>query len=272
MAKATYSNHREQLSASEYPSHRYRTMEAELRDAFSEHIEERTVGFIQFDQVGADELGRLLMKHPMILKPILSCVNVASRAIARDLQMNIDTYKPRLDEHTSAILAGYLKPMLPKELAIPALVELDKNAWIDKEMRRNKGNWEALICETINKNSTVVFKKRKFSFGEQKYELDAGYSESEHSILVGIDIKRIESPRDIHKRSDEIINKATHFKEIYPSGKFFAIIYYPFPSQHNNVLSRLQSANIDGTFFAGETDSSITETVRLLLAKAGYSK
>ena len=272
MAESNYSSHRDHFYAATYPSERQDKLESELHTAFAGHIEDKVVGYIQFDQISADELGQLFLKHPLILKPILSCINVASRAIDRDLQMKIDTYKPSLDATKAAILAGYLKPMLPRELAIPALVELDKNAWVDKELRKNKGSWEIKVCQTINVNSTVAFRKRKFLVDDQHYELDASYSESGNQILVGIDVKRIESPRDIHKRADEIINKATHFKKAYVKSQFFAIIYYPFPSEHNNVKSRLQSANIEGTFFAGESEDSIAQPVKLLLAKAGYLK
>ena len=159
--------------------------------------------------------------------------------------------------------------MLPKEIAIPALLELDRFFWTDKELRANKGRWEKRILKMLNNNSSVIFKKRQFSVQQEKFELDAAYPVSGQNIDIGIDIKRIESPRDIHKRADEIINKANKFKSQFTKGQFCVILYYPFPSQHQNLISRLNNANIDGIFFANESDSSIEQTVKLLLGKAG---
>lgn len=162
--------------------------------------------------------------------------------------------------------------MLPKEIAIPSLTELDRYFWTDKELRAYKGRWERKIVNCLNNNAVVSFKKRKFSSQKESFELDAAYPTSGNEINIGIDIKRIESPRDIHKRADEIINKSTKFKLEFPHGHFFVIIYYPFPSQHQNVISRLNSSNIDGIFFANESNSSIVQAVLLLLGKAGKLK
>ena len=81
--------------------------------------------------------------------------------------------------------------------------------------------------------------------------------------------RSIEARRDIHKRSDEIINKAAKVKEVYPKAKFGAVIYYPFIEEHSNVQDRLRSPNIDSIVFAGESEVSIENAVKLLLSKLG---
>ena len=89
-------------------------------------------------------------------------------------------------------------------------------------------------------------------------------------IKVGIDIKRIEARRDIHKRCDEIVNKAAKLKSAFPSSKFGAVIYYPFIEEHSNVQNRLRSDNIDGLVFSSAAKDSIENAVRILLSTLGY--
>ena len=91
-------------------------------------------------------------------------------------------------------------------------------------------------------------------------------------IKVGIDIKRIEARRDIHKRCDAIVNKAAKLKSAFPSSKFGAIVYYPFIEEHINIQNRLRSNNIEGVVFASEAKESIENAVRMLLATLGISR
>ena len=107
----------------------------------------------------------------------------------------------------AAAIAGYLKPFLPQELAVPALSELDRFFFVDKEVRARKGRWEQTIVESLNKQSRYTFKKRRFEVGKESFEIDAA-APGTGKIEVAIDVKRIEARRDIHKRADEIINKA----------------------------------------------------------------
>ena len=55
-------------------------------------------------------------------------------------------------------------------------------------------------------------------------------------------MKRIEARRDIHKRCDEIVNKAFNFKHAFRGGKFGAMIYYPFVDEHANIIIRTDGA------------------------------
>jgi hypothetical protein len=58
----------------------------------------------------------------------------------------------------------------------------------------------------------------------------------------------------------------------YPNGKFVALVYYPFPTQYVNVQSRLHCTHLDALFFAGETKSSIDNSVEMMLGKRGLRK
>lgn len=131
-------------------------------------------------------------------------------------------------------------------------------------MRAQKGNWETIVREKINEAVKETFKKRKFSSGGEMYELDAAYPSMGEPIGIGIDVKRIEAQQDIHKRADEVINKAIKYKNAYPEGLFIAVIYFPFPSQHINLQNRLRHEAINHIFFAGESASSIQNCVEMM--------
>ena len=124
---------------------------------------------------------------------------------------------------------------------------------------------------SLNKQGTLRFHKRKFDWGGDRFEIDVA-APAEGPIQYGIDVKRIEARRDIHKRTDEIVNKASKLKKSYPDVYFGAIIYYPFVSEHVNVQSRLQSPDIDAVAFAGESRASVDSAVGLVLAKLGARK
>jgi hypothetical protein len=87
---------------------------------------------------------------------------------------------------------------------------------------------------------------------------------------VGVDVKRIGSPRDNHKRLDEIVNKAVKFKKKYPAGKFGAVIYHPFePSSHATIMARMLSTDVDGVAFpSGDSPASVESAVLLLYSPA----
>lgn len=267
-----YSSHAEQVRECGPSPERVEDLSKSLLAAFAKAIVYLEVPFVVFGDLSAEELAAAFVHHPVIIKPTLSCVNVAQRAIKRDLGFDFDTYSTKITQKHALLLAGYVKPLLPPQIAVPALLELDRYFWTDKEMRARKGNWEKVITDAINEISSKTFRKRKFTCDDQDFEIDAAYPAKGEKIEVAIDVKRIESQRDIHKRADEIINKAAKFKSVFPKGKFIAIVYFPFPNQHINVQSRLQSDYIDEMFFAGETPSSIANAVDLLIGKLGSKK
>lgn len=269
---AEYSSHKHQFDLAAPPKQRVDELTSALTTAFKNVIQLREVPFIVFDDLTAMELAEAFMQYPIIIKPTLSCVNVAQRAISRDLNITFDTYGGKVNREHAAAIAGYVKALLPPAIAIPALLELDRYAWTDKEMRALKGNWEKAITLAVNSRSGTDFRKRYFEVAGERFEIDAGHPSTGKQIEVAIDIKRIESSRDIHKRADEIINKATKFKTVFPKAQFIAVIYYPFPTQHGNVTSRLKSDFIDNIFFAGESESSIITAVEFLLGSIKLKK
>jgi hypothetical protein len=251
---------------------RYGKIEHDLREAFSDFIEIREVEVIAFSKLKPVDLANAIYSYPRILKPLLAICNIAARAIERDLSIrNLDTYNPKITEENSKIIAGYTTPFLPPFIEIPAILFVDKIEFIDKEIRKAKGNWEKEILININKYSNYKFAKKKFVIANEEFELDAAAMRND-VIIFGIDIKRIEARRDIHKRCDEIVNKSVRLKEAFPESKFAAVIYYPFVEEHSNVKSRLGATSIDTVVFASAGKESIINAVRLLVSSLGASK
>jgi len=244
---------------------RQATIVAAMTEAFAPFIEKREVDVVNFSAMTAMDLAAAIQAHPTILKALLTCCNIAGRAIERDLDIRgIDTYEPRLSEVKAAAIAGYLKPFLPQEAPIPALCELDRFFFVDKEIRARKGRWERTILKALNQQARLTFKKRKFDVASESFELDAAAPET-GPIEIGVDVKRIEARRDIHKRADEIINKSAKFKTAYPHGRFAAVVYYPFTAEHVNVQSRLESPNIDAVCFASQSAEQVFISIGLLV-------
>ncbi|MFQ5740522.1 MAG: hypothetical protein ACE5JX_16075 [Acidobacteriota bacterium] len=104
----------------------------------------------------------------------------------------------------------------------------------------------------------------KFLVEDDQFELDAA-APKRGPIKVGIDVKRIEARRDIHKRCDEIVNKASKLKSVFPDAKFGAVVYYPFLDEHVNVQNRLSPA-VKTVVFASQSTESIDNAARYLLS------
>lgn len=273
MIQGGYGSQQEYLAwVQEDAAKRREAIAAELRAAFGSYIEWRQVEVVAFSDITVPELARALRAHPSILKPLLIACNVAARAIERDLDIKgLDTYAPSLTDQEADRLAGYLKPFLPPYLELPALVELDRVEFIDKEIRAAKGRWERAILDALNRLGPYPFKKRKFQVEGEKFEIDAA-SPPRGEIEIGVDIKRVEARRDIHKRCDEIVNKAVNLKRAFPRARFGVVIYYPFPAEHSNVEKRLRSGEVDQVVFASQSRESIETAVRLLLSGLGVGK
>jgi hypothetical protein len=246
---------------------------ASLREAFKHFIHKEEVDIIVFSDVTVKQLADKIVNYPLILKPLLVATNIAARAIERDLGIkNLNTYDAYLSKKHAFTIAGYIKPFLPDYLPLPTLIELDRIMFEDKEIRKIKGQWETMVIQNLNSCVNLVFKKSRFKHNNQVFELDAAAKARSGEIAYAVDIKRIEARRDIHKRTDEIANKATHLKAAYPKAKFGAVIYYPFIIEHGNVRDRLQSIHIDSVVFAGASAESINNAVKLLLGKLGCLK
>lgn len=245
---------------------RKKEVEKAIRTAFGKFIEQRPVDVIVFAGMSVDQLAGAIQAQPLVLKPLLACCNIAARAIERDLEIkNVDTYAPSLTSMQAAKIAVYLRPFLPDALEVPAMSTIDTVYFIDKEIRKGKGQWEKRIAEALSRAGSAAFRKRKFVLDGEAFEIDAA-TPLTGNIEIGVDIKRIEARRDIHKRSDEIVNKARAFREAYPDSQFAAVIYYPFIDEHANVQSRLRAPQIDAVVFASDGDESIDSAAKLLLA------
>lgn len=268
-----YSSHTDYVAAvCEAADQRCKEVCQALLQAFGRYVEVRQTEVIVFSEVSAAELGTILAQNPMIVKPILAICNVAGRAVERDLGIkNLDTYQPRLSAGEASALAGFIKPFLPAFAEVGALCHVDRVAYVDKEVRKTKGRWERSIIAALNRYGRRGYKKRRFRANGESFELDAA-SPKEGAIRVGVDVKRIEARRDIHKRCDEIVNKAAKLKSECPDTKFAAVIYYPFPMEHVNVQHRLQSESVDAVVFAGESEESVDNAIRMLLATLGEER
>jgi len=267
-----YGNHAEYISwVLEDANERQIDIESGFKEAFSSFIETRSVEVILFSDVSALDLANVIIEYPRLLKPLIVICNISGRSIERDLQIkNVNTYNPKLNKLEATAISGYIKPFLPSYLEISSLSKIDRMAFIDKEIRKKKGRWEKEIIDSINQFSDIKFKKRKFKINNEKYEIDAA-SPEEGLIKYGIDIKRIEARKDIHKRIDEIINKSNKLKEAFPHSKFASIIYYPFIEEHINIHNRLSSENIDIVCFASSLKDSIYNAVKIVLSGLGIS-
>lgn len=263
-----YGSHTEFMKGVESAvSERSSYLEKILREAFKKFIRTESMEVVHFSDLTAAELATAIEKFPTVLKPLFVACNVAARAVERDLGIkNLDTYSEKITSENAKIIAGYVRPFLPPVLSLQTLVQLDRVSFIDKEIRKKKGHWERDILSALNKISEKIFVKRKFDAKKQIFELDAAYPQS-GDIKIGVDIKRIEARRDIHKRCDEIINKSLKLKEAFPKSKFCAVIYYPFIEEHSNVQDRLRSPAIDSVVFASESKESIFNAVKMLLSK-----
>ncbi len=247
-------------------------VEKALRAAFGRFIETRQVEVVVFSGMSALDLATAMLAQPAILKPLLGVCNIAARAIERDLGIkNLDTYTPRLSDDHARVIAGYIKPFLPDYLELPTLSRIDYILYVDKEIRKGKGRWEKQIVEALNRFGRGPFQKRKFSAGGEEFELDAA-TPSTGAIAVGVDVKRIEARRDIHKRCDEIVNKARKLKTEYPQAKFGAVVYYPFIDEHVNIQNRLHSSDLGAVVFASESEESIHNAVQMLLSTLKVGK
>jgi len=237
-----------------------------LQAAFQQRLREERVLTVHLADIDVHELTDAIIQHPAILKPLVIAANVAARAIERDLGIkNVDTYNPRLTDRTAAAIAGYLKPFLPATVAVATLVALDRIEFIDKEVRAFKGRWEARVTDALTASAGIEFKKRKFMVDGEEFEIDAAHPRG-GPIDQAVDIKRIEARRDIHKRIDEIVNKAGKLARHNPKARFGAVIYFPFEDQHPQIENRLRGPGIQVVAFAAESEESIASAARKVAA------
>jgi hypothetical protein len=217
---------------------------------------------IKLGQVDQPRLASALLSNPKLLKPLLAVCNMGKRAIAQDLGLEVDTYRPRLTAASAEAIASYLKPMLPVEISLEAIGRLDSYQFVDTAIRKSKGRWEKRVCAAFE---TVGLRghKRKFQPSKdsrEEFELDFAMP-IEGDIEVGVDVKHIGHPSDKQKRGDEIVNKALKLWEKYPNALFFSIVKYPYPDDQEPLRARLRptTRQFDGLYLAGDDEESLSE-------------
>lgn len=235
-----------------------------LLKAFEGHVSPVEDKQIIFSNLSSEELTRILQAYPELLKPLLiaSCVG-GHRAIERDLGIkNLNTYSPRLSESNCSKIAEYLLSLLPGKITASAIVEMDRVEYVDKEVRASKGRWEDRVLKQLSDIYGLEFHKRRFISGTNKFEIDAAYP-AKGNIKIGVDIKRIEAPKDLQKRCDEISGKAIALKKAFKGVKVATVVYYPFIQ--DDIRKRLDASELDLIVFADKNEASIEAATKAIL-------
>jgi len=232
-----------------------------VRDRLNTYITKREVEEVDFSVVTEKTLAEVLRAQPELLKPLIAASNMGKRAIRKELELELDTYRPKLSHEQSMRLAAFLLGCLPKKMLVETLVALDAYQWVDSEIRKAKGRWEKTFEKELAKLK-LEFKKRKFKTDGEEFEIDLAFPKR-GDIRLAVDVKSIGHPSDKHKRGDEIVNKAVKFKKQYPKGVFIALVQYPFPLDRDEVERRLRTGttDIDDVIFAGDDEDSIATAV-----------
>ena len=232
-----------------------------IRDTLGEYVTKRKVEEINFSKVSTEKLSELLYSNPSLLKPLIAACNMGKRALRKDLGIELDTFKPRIDENKARQIAEYILPSLPESIVIDSLVSLDAYQWVDSAIRKIKGRWERQFGDLLRARG-MDCRKRKFFVGDQEFELDLAYP-SEGEILIAVDIKMIGHPSDKHKRGDEIVNKAVKYNKKYSTGTFISLIYYPFDEDRDSLEDRILSGSehVTEVIFAGDDEGSVKSAV-----------
>lgn len=241
-------------------------IEAELALALEHYITLTEARLIDISSLTPEALGKILFEHPHILKPLIALSAIGGRAFDKDLGIsNVDTYNPKIDEQEAKCIGKYLLNLLPNKFSLETLVQVDRLQFIDKEKRKIKGRWEDDIRKVLKEQTGLPFVKKMIRV-VKKYEIDAAYFKNDY-LEYAIDVKVMGAKRDIHKRSDEIINKSVAYKQLYPKGKFAAVVYYPFNPE--DVIDRLKRPTIDSIVFADASQESIVIAVKELIKDLG---
>jgi hypothetical protein len=200
-----------------------------VRSALAKHVVRRECDVVVLAGVSVGELAAALQAAPGILKPLLAACNMGGRALRKDIGIEVNTYEPRLDGATAQQIAEMLLPSLPAEISLDALLALDLYQYVDSEIRKAKGSWEKQILNRLVAKG-IAARTRRFEVAGDSFELDIAVP-PDGPIDFGVDVKMIGHQRDIHKRGDEIVNKAAKLKVVYPYARFAAVVYYPLRRQ-----------------------------------------
>ena len=235
-----------------------------VRSTMPTRLERRQREVVVLAGMSAPELAAALVAAPELLKPFLAACNMGGRALRKDLGIELDPYRPKLDEQIAARVAEFLLPALPEEITLDALLALDLYQFVDSEIRKAKGSWEKQILSRLVARGLDA-KKRRFEVSGEAFELDIAVP-SKGPIVFGVDVKMIGHQRDIHKRGDEIVNKAHKLKVVYPYARFAAVVYYPGPEYEHLEHRLTDGTRVDSGFRAGDDEDTL-EAVADALAK-----
>lgn len=226
-----------------------------VRSTMPKRLERREREVVVLAGMSAPELAAALVAAPELLKPFLAACNMGGRALRKDLGIELDTYRPKLDQEIATRVAEFLLPALPPEITLDALLALDLYQFVDSEIRKAKGSWEKQILRRLVARG-VDAKKRRFEVGGEAFELDIAVP-SKGPIVFGVDVKMIGHQRDIHKRGDEIVNKAQKLKVVYPYARFAAVVYYPGPEYEHLEHRLTDGTRVDSVLRAGDDEDTL---------------
>jgi hypothetical protein len=182
------------------------------------------------------------------------------RSVARDLRIRVNHEQKRISKQGGSKLAVYFKELLPKEIAIAAILFHDRIQRENELVRLYKGRWENYVLGLVARTGRQ-FVKRRFRIGKKTIEVDGVYP-LKGDPAVAIDIKRIEALEDYQKRTDEINAKAREIKSTYQV-VFIACIFFPFTERKDMVYNRLDRKVIDHVYFQDEI-SKMLDTIQAI--------
>ena len=123
-----YASHADYMGrVAESANARTKVIDTALREALKKFIVRQQCDYIDFSKLSTGHLAEAIQQRPEILKPLLVMCNVAGRALARDLKLQVNTYRPRLKPASARRIAEYIKPFLPKTVPIEGVVLIDKS-------------------------------------------------------------------------------------------------------------------------------------------------
>ena len=86
---------------------------------------DRETSTILIDALSVVDVAEALIRQPTIMRTLLACAGVTPRVVERELRIAVDPDSAEISRRRAFALAGYLKPMLPKELEVPEMLRLD---------------------------------------------------------------------------------------------------------------------------------------------------
>ena len=244
-----------------------------LAHAFEGVLVTEPTDWVRFDLMDAAELAAIPRTSPGIAKGLLEACNLASRALERDLGIQVNLYRPTFSAQESVKLAGLLLGRLPARLPLATLTALDRRAFVDKQLRAEAGNWERRVLDALNHLAAEHrFAKHKLKGADGTFELDCAAFHARSGSLAGaVDVKRINGvARDVLNRARDIRDTARKLRACHAELPLVAVIYYPDPAEHDVIRQQIsQGSDVRDVLFASEEPSSLEAVALAALAALG---